>query len=141
MKDEGKQRNDFHPAHQPFGQARQRHHVGRAGQQEAARRAVLVHRQLDGRKQVRGFLNFIDHDRASEIADEPRRVAGRQRERRRVVEGEVLRTVLLRQRLGQGCLARLPGAVEQHNRGVSHRLPDGGFNMPPKHGDIFTGSW
>ena len=41
------------------------------------------------------------------------RIARRQRERGRIVEGEVLRARLLRDRLGQRCLAGLWGSVEQ----------------------------
>ena len=48
---------------------------------EAARLAVPVHRQLDSRKQVGGLLDFVEDDRAGEIADEPDWIAGGEGER------------------------------------------------------------
>jgi hypothetical protein len=46
------------------------------------------------------------------------------------------------QRLDQRGLPGLPGAVEQHYRGIGHRLLlDGVFNVSPDHGEIFTSLW
>ena len=51
-----------------------------------------------------------------------------------VVEREVLGGGLLGEGLGQGGLASLTGATEQHDRGIGHGPPDGILDVSPDHG-------
>ena len=100
---------------------------------------IPIDRQLDGWKQVRCLLNFINHHRTGEIADEPGRVASGQRERGGIIQGEILTSGRGRQLLSQRGFARLPRAVEQHDGSVGQGSPDGILNVALDHGGIFTG--
>ena len=85
---------------------------------------IPIDRQLDGWKQVRDLLDFIDHDRPGEVADEPGRIAGSQGKRGGIIQGEILASGRGRQLLRQRGFARLPRAVEQHDGSVGHGPPD-----------------
>ena len=105
---------------QRVGHTGQGHHIGRAGEQEAAGTAPLVHGQLDRQQQVRHPLHLIDHG-SIEAADETLRILAGGGAGGGVVEGEV-GPLLAGELAHQGGLAALAGPVEQHHGRVGQAL-------------------
>jgi len=120
---------------------RQGHDVGGTRQEEPAGLTVPVHREFDGREQVRRFLDFVEDDRTGQVADKADRVAGRRGMGGRIVENEILCARLLSKGLGQSGFPGLAGSIEEDNRGIGHGGLERRFDVPLNHGDIITVSW
>jgi hypothetical protein len=102
------QRDVAGAAGQRLGDLRHQQQVGRSGQDEAARAAVLIHRFLDRQQDIRGPLNFIEDELGS--VDERRRLPDRLIPDQHIVQG-VIRPAANHFRLAdERALAGLPGA-------------------------------
>jgi hypothetical protein len=98
-------------------QARQGHHSSRTGEQKAPGFSVLVHRQLDGREQGRGFLDSINHHGPAEIAEEPGSIPDSQSKSGGIIQGDIPESGPSGHLLDQHGFARLPWAAKQHDTG------------------------
>ena len=115
-----------------IGDARERHEVGGAGEEEAAGAAVGIDALLDGEEHFGCALDLVDHG-AVKTADEAHGVALRGGKGGGVVEGEKRATVggeVLRER----GLAGLPWPGEQHHPGVGQRGLDAALDEAGVHG-------
>ena len=121
-----------HAAGEGIGDTRERHEVGRAGEEKAAGAAVGVHALFDGEEHLGRALDFVDHG-AVEAADKAHGIALRggerggvvEREKRAAVGGEVLR---------EGGFTGLARAGEEHDPGVGQRGLDAALDEAGVHG-------
>ena len=105
---------------QRVGYTGQGHHIGGAGEQEAAGPTPIIHRQLDRQAQFGDPLHLIDHG-PIKATDEALRILAGGGAGGGVVEGEV-GALLAGELPHQGGLAALVGPIEQHHRGNGQAL-------------------
>ena len=96
----------------------------RAGQPEQPRPAGAVGGHLDVGQQLGSILDFVNQDGRREALHEERRIALRQAQHQRIVQGDVGAAVLA-ELPEQGGLADLPRAGEQHDRELLAGPDDG----------------
>ena len=128
-------RQHLHAAGQGFGELRQKHHVGRAGQQKAPGQPIPVDSGFDYWEEFRDMLNFIERDPAVQAGDETIGIAAGGGKNTWIVEGQVL-AVLVGQlgRLHEGAFAGLTGSIQQNNRRIGQPVQETIYEVAPLHG-------
>jgi len=130
------QGQSFHAPRQRVRQGRQQQHVGRAGEQEAARCAVPVDGGLDVQKQFGRALDLVHDDRPGKCRNEAGRVVFGRSQNDAVIQRQVAAPVPRGQCLHQRALAGLAGSIEQHHWRIGQGLGQKGFYMAWEHGDL-----
>ena len=120
---------------------RQEQDVGGAGQQEAAGRALPVHRRLEGGEEAGGVLHLVEDDGAGQSRQKALGVAAGRGEDADVVQGEVGGGALRGQGLDEGGLAGLACAVDQDDGAVGEGVGEWLCEQSPIHGHIMTIAW
>ena len=116
------QPQDAHASGQRIRELGHEQHVGRAGQDEAARRPPPVDRMLERGEEFGDALHLVQDGPFRQLGHEADGVLPGRAAQCLVVEGEVAVAAALSDGAGKRRLAALARAVDQHRRRIGQRL-------------------
>ena len=124
----------FHPAGQGFSYGGHQQQIGRAGQHETTRTAVLIHGALDGGEQCRRPLHLVQSHIIRQAGDETGRIGQGGLTVVLLVQADVC--TVWRKLLDERCFPALPRSEHADDRRVGQSLPDYGFQRAGKQGTV-----